>query len=119
MLLRLVRRQTTVEQPQLVLLQQEPAQCYSKLAKLQLVRHGLQEYSQNRRDNSQQRLIVIGVSKTPRLDQVRETSRLVAFVSTRDLRVAARFEQLELLGFLALCLGLSDREEVFFEFVDA
>lgn len=94
------------------------AERQSKLSELQLIRHRLQEDSQNRWNNRQERLVVIAISKTPGLDQIREAGRLVALSTAGDLRVAERLEHIEFLGFVTL-LRVPDGQEEFFELVCA
>lgn len=94
------------------------AERQSKLSELQLIRHRLQEDSQNRWNNRQERLVVIAISKTPGLDQIREAGGLVTLSTAGDLRVAERLEHIEFLGFVTL-LRVPDGQEEFFELVCA
>lgn len=67
-----------------------------------------QENSQNRRDNGEQRFVVIAIRKTPGLNQIGKADSLFALPSARNLRFAEGFEQVELDGLVIVVLDMSD-----------
>lgn len=82
-----------------------------------MARDGLDENSQNRGYDSQQRFVATAVRKVPRLDQVRKADCFLGVAW--NLRVAVRLEDAKLFGFLSLVVSLSYWRKKFFEFPDA
>ena len=99
----------TIEQFQLLLLQQKFTQRQSEFAEFQLTRHGFEEQRKDRWNNSQKRFMIVIVCKIPSLDQVRETdSFVVVSPGARNLRVAKGLQHTKFFCFFILILNLTN-----------